>query len=268
MTKKFIPLIAAIALFFGISIGAFAASNLEQITAYINHDLKLSLKGQSWQPMDEDGSALSPITYNGSTYLPARAIGEAFGVQIGWDEATQTVLLGGDQMQITATITFPSYKYPETARHIRDAIARGESSVCTIDRGGADDNRDHSLAGISTKEGYDRDEWPMAMCAEGGTGADVEYVPSSDNRGSGSWVGNALEAYPDGARIQFVVPEAGEAPAAATSGSTTPAAPSATGSITFKNCTEVKAAGKAPIRVGDPGYSSKLDRDGDGIACE
>lgn len=39
-------------------------------------------------------------------------------------------------------------------------------------------------------------------------------------------------------------------------------------SVTYKNCTEVKAAGKAPLRKGDAGYSSKLDRDGDGVACE
>ncbi|WP_461514528.1 excalibur calcium-binding domain-containing protein [Rathayibacter agropyri] len=28
------------------------------------------------------------------------------------------------------------------------------------------------------------------------------------------------------------------------------------------------AAGAAPIRAGDAGYSRGLDRDGDGIACE
>jgi competence protein ComEC len=28
------------------------------------------------------------------------------------------------------------------------------------------------------------------------------------------------------------------------------------------------AAGAAPIRVGQPGYSRTLDRDGDGVACE
>ncbi|WP_325176664.1 excalibur calcium-binding domain-containing protein [Paenibacillus alkalitolerans] len=38
--------------------------------------------------------------------------------------------------------------------------------------------------------------------------------------------------------------------------------------ITFASCAEAKAAGKAPLRKGDPGYSTKLDRDGDGIACE
>ncbi|WP_199799936.1 excalibur calcium-binding domain-containing protein [Aurantiacibacter arachoides] len=26
--------------------------------------------------------------------------------------------------------------------------------------------------------------------------------------------------------------------------------------------------GAAPVRSGDPGYSSKLDRDGDGVRCE
>ena len=38
--------------------------------------------------------------------------------------------------------------------------------------------------------------------------------------------------------------------------------------VSYANCSAVKAAGAAPIRRGDPGYSTSLDRDGDGIACE
>jgi hypothetical protein len=38
--------------------------------------------------------------------------------------------------------------------------------------------------------------------------------------------------------------------------------------VFYANCSEVRAAGADPIRRGDPGYSEKLDRDGDGIACE
>lgn len=38
--------------------------------------------------------------------------------------------------------------------------------------------------------------------------------------------------------------------------------------VVYKNCTEARAAGVTPILVGEPGYSRKLDRDGDGIACE
>lgn len=39
-------------------------------------------------------------------------------------------------------------------------------------------------------------------------------------------------------------------------------------SIYYDNCAAVRSAGKAPIRSGDAGYGSHLDRDGDGIACE
>lgn len=36
----------------------------------------------------------------------------------------------------------------------------------------------------------------------------------------------------------------------------------------FPNCAAARAAGAAPVRAGDPGYSRKLDRDGDGVGCE
>lgn len=39
-------------------------------------------------------------------------------------------------------------------------------------------------------------------------------------------------------------------------------------SVYFRNCTEARAAGVTPIRRGEPGYGSHLDRDNDGIACE
>lgn len=36
----------------------------------------------------------------------------------------------------------------------------------------------------------------------------------------------------------------------------------------FRSCAEARAAGAAPLYAGQPGYSTKLDRDGDGVACE
>jgi micrococcal nuclease len=39
-------------------------------------------------------------------------------------------------------------------------------------------------------------------------------------------------------------------------------------SVTYASCKEVRAAGNAPLRKGEPGYSPKMDGDGDGIACE
>lgn len=36
----------------------------------------------------------------------------------------------------------------------------------------------------------------------------------------------------------------------------------------YPNCAAARAAGAAPLRVGESGYRRALDRDGDGVACE
>ncbi len=46
-----------------------------------------------------------------------------------------------------------------------------------------------------------------------------------------------------------------------------PAAPSAW-AVPFSSCDQARAAGAAPLYAGQPGYSTALDRDGDGVACE
>lgn len=38
--------------------------------------------------------------------------------------------------------------------------------------------------------------------------------------------------------------------------------------LVWKNCSEARAAGAAPVRRGDPGYGPHLDRDNDGVGCE
>ncbi len=39
-------------------------------------------------------------------------------------------------------------------------------------------------------------------------------------------------------------------------------------SVYYSGCSDVRAAGKAPIYAGQPGYRIEMDGDGDGIACE
>lgn len=56
------------------------------------------------------------------------------------------------------------------------------------------------------------------------------------------------------------------APAPLVAPAPAPAPSGASGS--YANCAAARAAGAAPILRGEPGYSSKLDRDGDGVACE
>ena len=38
--------------------------------------------------------------------------------------------------------------------------------------------------------------------------------------------------------------------------------------VYFKNCKEARAAGYSRMKRGEAGYREKLDRDGDGVACE
>ena len=44
--------------------------------------------------------------------------------------------------------------------------------------------------------------------------------------------------------------------------------PSMEGPVYYSDCNAVRAAGKAPLLIGQPGYRSTMDGDGDGIACE
>jgi Protein of unknown function (DUF1524)/Excalibur calcium-binding domain len=53
--------------------------------------------------------------------------------------------------------------------------------------------------------------------------------------------------------------------------STTPAVPvvpPTSAAAYYPNCAAVRAAGRAPLHRGEPGYRAGLDRDNDGVACE
>ncbi|AND17392.1 excalibur calcium-binding domain-containing protein [Rathayibacter tritici] len=70
------------------------------------------------------------------------------------------------------------------------------------------------------------------------------------------------------AELESAAKSAAATSAAAPAAAAPAAVPNGGGSVSYANCGAVRAAGAAPIRTGDPGYSRKLDRDGDGVACE
>ncbi len=95
----------------------------------------------------------------------------------------------------TIRVTLSRKRYPGSTAHIRSAIRKGEARILHIARNLAKRHRRQSLKGIPTKRGFDRDEYPPAMSREGGKGADVRYVRSSDNRGAGASMGAQLRPY-------------------------------------------------------------------------
>ena len=40
------------------------------------------------------------------------------------------------------------------------------------------------------------------------------------------------------------------------------------GAVFYRTCSEARSAGATPVRQGDPGYGSHLDRNNDGCGCE
>ncbi|MCS7464142.1 copper amine oxidase N-terminal domain-containing protein [Paenibacillus doosanensis] len=94
MNKKAVAMILGASLMLNAGAAAFAAANLEEIKAYLNHDLKVKVDGKPIQLLDEQGRVVEPITYEGNTYLPVRAIASTLGVGVDYDAETSTVLLG------------------------------------------------------------------------------------------------------------------------------------------------------------------------------
>lgn len=96
------------------------------------------------------------------------------------------------------TVVLDSNKYPASALHLYIAARNGVPETLHINRNPSYDIRSNSLEGIPSNSSSDRDESPFALSNEAvvynksrGT-SDIAYIPFSDNRGSGSSMGNQL----------------------------------------------------------------------------
>ena len=69
----------------------------EKINIYIN--------GKQFIPRDVNGTEVAPIAIDGTTYLPIRAIAQAFGKKVDWDGSTSSVLIK-DASRIDTTKTY------------------------------------------------------------------------------------------------------------------------------------------------------------------
>jgi hypothetical protein len=113
------------------------------------------------------------------------------------------------------------------------------------------------------------------VCAGRVTLVDAQRQMAGDWYGAWTAAGRPSAAPTTVATLAPIAPVVG-APGTvpATTAATAPATTRATvatmvpSSVFYANCAAARAAGAAPIHRGEPGYSTSLDRDGDGIACE
>jgi hypothetical protein len=75
----------------------FAASYQKTITVTYN-DLKIIVDGNEVVPKDANGNEVQPFSFEGTNYLPLRALANSFGYpneDIEYDQETNTVYIGG-----------------------------------------------------------------------------------------------------------------------------------------------------------------------------
>ena len=106
--------------------GAAAAGGLQEIKAFLNADITLKLDGEAQVLTDASGVRTYPITYNGTTYLPIRSIGGLLGVDVGWDQATQSVLLGKQPSGIDLIDTYKAYYFSRDVGQIQSVEKKTE----------------------------------------------------------------------------------------------------------------------------------------------
>ncbi|WP_308723201.1 stalk domain-containing protein [Paenibacillus polysaccharolyticus] len=82
--------------------GVYAGTQLEKISAYLNHGISFNVNGTAYSPTDGNGKKLAPITYNNSTYLPVRALADALHVPVTYDGANKQVIIGEANSNPTA----------------------------------------------------------------------------------------------------------------------------------------------------------------------
>ncbi|SGI72266.1 NPCBM/NEW2 domain [Mycobacterium tuberculosis] len=75
------------------SVSAFADPVSKAITAVYN-DIKIYVDGNLVKTTDEDGKSVAPFIYEGTTYLPVRAVAQALNQPVSWDGNTSSVYIG------------------------------------------------------------------------------------------------------------------------------------------------------------------------------
>ena len=118
MKTKLIRSIALVlAMIMCMAVGAFAATNLQEIKAYLNYDLAIRYDGELQTMYDANGKQVVPISYNGTTYLPIRAVGNMMGIDVLWDGENYQVLLGKTGQAIDFIENFTPYAQDSFTDH-------------------------------------------------------------------------------------------------------------------------------------------------------
>lgn len=105
MIKRLQGLVAGILIGGLLTSGVVLAANTTTLYNVIANGIKIFIDGEKLNPKDANGNTVEPIIYNGTTYLPVRAIADAIGKPVYWDGPNYTVYLGSGKPLLQPTVT-------------------------------------------------------------------------------------------------------------------------------------------------------------------
>lgn len=78
-----------------VATGVAGDGKARSVTAALRPDFTIIIDNTTRTFKDANGATVYPLLYQGSTYLPVRAVGEIMGKTVGWDAAQKRVTLSG-----------------------------------------------------------------------------------------------------------------------------------------------------------------------------
>jgi len=102
--------------------GVIAGSSLTtEIKAVLSREVTVRYGGEVQHMKDGLGNPVYPIIYNGTTYLPIRAVSNMLDIPVAWDATTKTVILGTEEKPPRSVLKFVA-KTSDLASKVTDRI--------------------------------------------------------------------------------------------------------------------------------------------------
>ncbi|MCJ7856314.1 stalk domain-containing protein [Lachnospiraceae bacterium NSJ-143] len=83
-----------------------STAKIKDVDVQERRDFTIIIEGDEVNFKDANGKRVYPLLYNGSTYLPLRAVGEIMGSKVGWDGDDKIITLNSEESTVTDADTF------------------------------------------------------------------------------------------------------------------------------------------------------------------
>lgn len=127
MNKRLQGVIAGVLVGGLLTSGVAFAKQISENAELIYNNIKIFVDGAEIIPKDANGNTVEPFIYNGTTYLPARAISNALGQEVEWVGDTQSVYIGKKDQTVPDNYLhkIQHNDYKEASSHFKFAVING-----------------------------------------------------------------------------------------------------------------------------------------------